>query len=110
VFKAQRVFAVGCSLLAVLLTAGCNVRGDSDKPTVTPDDVFVIVTRTPGTPPKPTPTPEIVNEYVVQAGDSLLGIALQFGVTLDELQEANDISDPNSIFVGQVLKIPVPDE
>lgn len=44
--------------------------------------------------------------YVVQQGDTLLKIALRFGVTLSALQSANNISDPNKVFPGQVLKIP----
>lgn len=43
--------------------------------------------------------------YVVQSGDTLSGIAEKFGVTVDELCEWNDISDPNLIYVGQVLKL-----
>jgi LysM repeat protein len=44
--------------------------------------------------------------YVVQQGDTLFKIALRFGVTVAALQSANDITDPNKVFPGQVLKIP----
>ncbi len=44
--------------------------------------------------------------YVVQPGDTLLSIALEFGVELDELMAANNITDPNTIRVGQELVIP----
>ena len=44
--------------------------------------------------------------YVVQAGDTLSGIAARFGTTVAELVSLNNISDPNLIYVGQVLKIP----
>jgi LysM repeat protein len=47
-------------------------------------------------------------EYTVQAGDSLSAIAAQFGVTVDALIQANNITDPNTILVGQVLTIPAP--
>ncbi len=107
---AQRFFVVGCSLATALLIAGCTLPGDSVDPSPTPNDVFVIVTPTPGTPVRVARTPEIVTEYVVKSGDSLLGIAVQHGVTLSELQEANDIDNPNSILAGQVLKIPAPTE
>lgn len=46
------------------------------------------------------------NIHVVQAGESLLGIALQYGVTVEEILEANDISNPDSIIEGQELIIP----
>ena len=44
--------------------------------------------------------------YTVQAGDSLSAIAARFGTTVAELVSLNNISDPNLIYVGQVLKIP----
>ena len=43
--------------------------------------------------------------YVVQAGDTLSGIAARFGTTVAELVSLNNISNPNLIYVGQVLKI-----
>ena len=44
--------------------------------------------------------------YIVQAGDTLSGIAQKFDETVGELIELNDIRNPNLIYVGQVLKIP----
>jgi LysM repeat protein len=44
--------------------------------------------------------------YAVQQGDTLFKIALRFGVTIAALQSANNISDPNKVYPGQVLKIP----
>ncbi|MDH7484656.1 MAG: LysM peptidoglycan-binding domain-containing protein [Anaerolineae bacterium] len=52
---------------------------------------------------QPTPTPRT---HVVQRGETLLAIALRYGVTMQELQAANGISDPDLIKVGQVLIIP----
>jgi LysM repeat protein len=46
--------------------------------------------------------------YTVQDGDTLGGIALKFGVTVEELVQANQLADPNSILVGQALIIPQP--
>ena len=47
--------------------------------------------------------------HTVVQGDTLLGIALQYGKTLDEILVANDITAANLIQVGQQLIIP-PDE
>lgn len=46
------------------------------------------------------------NTHVVQEGENLYRIALQYGLTWQQLAEANGISNPNSVFVGQVLRIP----
>jgi murein DD-endopeptidase MepM/ murein hydrolase activator NlpD len=44
--------------------------------------------------------------YEVQAGDTLGLIALRYGVTVDELVQANGLADPDKIYIGQVLVIP----
>ncbi|MGH2460628.1 MAG: LysM peptidoglycan-binding domain-containing protein [Chloroflexota bacterium] len=44
--------------------------------------------------------------YVVQPGDTLLGIAQRLGVSADRLAGANQVSDPDSIAIGQTLSIP----
>jgi lysozyme len=44
--------------------------------------------------------------YVVQSGDTLNKIAVRLGLTMAALQAANNLSDPNQIYSGQVLKVP----
>jgi LysM repeat protein len=56
--------------------------------------------------PTPPPTPAPVRTYVVQEGDTLSTIAAAFGTTVAAIQEANGISDPNQIVIGQTLVIP----
>lgn len=60
-----------------------------------------------------TPTPTITRTplppgltHTVKAGESLYTISLQYGVTIDALVAANDLANPNQLFVGQVLLIP----
>ncbi len=53
--------------------------------------------------PGATPTPVT---YVVQSGDTLGGIAIQFGVSVEDLQAANGIDDPAKLRVDQELIIP----
>ena len=44
--------------------------------------------------------------YVVQAGDTLSGIAARFGISVDDLAQANGLVNRNLIMVGQTLRIP----
>jgi len=43
--------------------------------------------------------------YVVQAGDTLSGIAVRFHTTAFELARLNGIVDPSRVYVGQVLRV-----
>lgn len=45
-------------------------------------------------------------KYVIEPGDTLAKIAAVFGVSINELQELNDITNPRSIRIGSVLLIP----
>jgi LysM repeat protein len=54
----------------------------------------------------PTQTPSTPATYVVQPGDNLYRIAIRYNVSLTALGSANNISNYNLIFVGQVLQIP----
>lgn len=44
--------------------------------------------------------------YIVQSGDNITSIASQFGITVDELVIANNITNPNLLTVGDELIIP----
>jgi murein DD-endopeptidase MepM/ murein hydrolase activator NlpD len=44
--------------------------------------------------------------YIVQSGDNLTSIAVKFGISLNNLLEANSITDPNTLNVGDRLVIP----
>ncbi|MFZ0546650.1 MAG: LysM peptidoglycan-binding domain-containing protein [Candidatus Promineifilaceae bacterium] len=60
-----------------------------------------------GTPPPPPPPPTGGGgTYTVQSGDTLSSIAVRFGTTVAELVALNNISNPNLIYVGQVLQLP----
>jgi LysM repeat protein len=70
----------------------------------------------PSTLPTPTPNAPIVLPtqrfetltYTVVSGDTLRKIAQEYQVSINELAKVNDISNPNLIEVGQVLRVPPP--
>lgn len=51
-------------------------------------------------------TPAGWQAYSVTLGDTLGTIATRFGTTVSTLQQGNCITDPNTIFVGQVIYVP----
>lgn len=51
--------------------------------------------------------PGTLVDYVVQSGDSLAGIANLFNSTIEAIITENEITNPNELFVGQLLQIPV---
>ncbi len=65
-------------------------------PTSTPEPVT----------PTPIPTPVIV-KHIVRSGETLVGIAQFYGVTVEEIQAANNLRD-ELIRAGDELIIPVP--
>jgi LasA protease len=86
----------------------------SNEATNTP---FLPATRLPGapiltpTPDAPHPVPTIRNQpdqYVVQYGDNLNLIAQQYGVSTIDIVNANDLSSPDYLEIGEILTIPAP--
>ena len=45
--------------------------------------------------------------HVVQRGQSLYGISNAYGISFEEVAEANEIPDPSRLVVGQALVIPI---
>ena len=97
--------AVGLALSAVLVAilAGCEAgevsgTGERVRLVITP-----AATPSPTKPAMPTAAPVT---YVVKSGDTLWDIANLFGVELEEIIRANNITDPSALQEGQVLTIP----
>jgi murein DD-endopeptidase MepM/ murein hydrolase activator NlpD len=68
---------------------------------------FGLTTPTPDSPHSLPPPREFVDQYTVQAGDTLASIAQGYGVTLEALMQANGLANPDLISVGVVLNIPL---
>ena len=59
--------------------------------------------------PQPTSTPVPAAEptvYIVRPGDTLFTIAIRYRVTIAQIAQANGISNPDRVYVGQRLIIP----
>ncbi|HEY0491445.1 MAG TPA: peptidoglycan DD-metalloendopeptidase family protein [Telluria sp.] len=71
-----------------------------------------VVERTPAAQTRPAaPAPQAKedrNFYTVQKGDTLLGIALDFGQNYRDMVVWNNLTDPNDIKSGQVLRVSPP--
>ena len=87
-----------------------NNNTPSDSISSTPSDEEATLLAETGGPfieqSTPSPTLRDEQEYRIQAGDTLGAIAVRFGVTVDEIMRANDITDPDRLMVGIVLIIP----
>ncbi len=108
------VFALG--LLAACGGSAAPTAKPGSAHTPTPGSGFSLPfeksgTRTPF--PEPTETPEpsptpgpVFTEYRVRPGDTLGAVSAQFNIPIDELMRVNGLTDPHSLQIGQVLKIP----
>lgn len=82
--------------LRIPSTGGTTVTPTPAQPTATSQTII----------PTPTAVPTAQQTYTVQPGDTLFRLALNFGVTIVDLAEENNITNYNRIFIGQVLRIP----
>jgi LysM repeat protein len=84
--------------VVLLFAAACGGDGDDPPPTTTSAPVTA--------PPETTPTTVAAPTHTVEPGDTLFLLARRFGTSVEAIAQANGISDPNAIEVGQVLQIP----
>ena len=56
----------------------------------------------------PSPSPTILLYHIVQPGENLTQIAGQYGISVEALAEANNLSNASQILSGIVLIIPSP--
>lgn len=61
---------------------------------------------------QPTPIPDTNSgptNHTVVSGESLGAISVKYDISMDEIMQANNLTDPNQLQVGQVLLIPLED-
>jgi len=107
-----------CLLLALLVSCRAEVVDSPVTPTLPatptvgslpPRPITPTPTAPPGaaqTPTEPPPVEHGLGEHTVQPGDTLLGIATEYGVPMAAIQLQNGMGDSVVVQVGQVLTIP----
>lgn len=100
---APTIFLPTATPALVVVQPTSTVAPPSSTPTIPASE-------TPTPAPTATATPEVSAEqvYIVQPGDTPIGIAAQFDISVQELLDYNNISDPTSLRVNQELRIPSP--
>ena len=90
-----------------------HTRADAkvqEKNQTSPTSQPIIAENTPSPAPvKPvatTPPPALVSEYTLNSGDNLYAVSRRLQVSYSELMEANGITDPRQLRIGQKLKVP----
>jgi LysM repeat protein len=109
VFEARRpdpeeLAAINTPRPTAILAAAVVAQPTNTLGPVTTNTTSTVATETP-TPDVPATGEETV--YVVQPGDTMLVIATRYGVNVEDILGANNLSDPNFVFAGQRLVIPV---
>ena len=78
-----------------------------DEPTPTATQTpLPTSTPTPEPTSTPTPVPTPPRSVTIRPGDTLLGLAIRYGITLRDLIDENGLKAPYFIYPGQVLKLP----
>jgi LysM repeat protein len=108
-------------LIAVLGITACGQKISTIAPTnsivreilaystSTPDLVTPIPQSVTPVPVTPTPT-KTPFRHTVEKGDTMLEIAIRYGIELEDLQAVNSGVDPNMLSVGSQLIIPLNDD
>ncbi|MCW5591527.1 MAG: peptidoglycan DD-metalloendopeptidase family protein [Burkholderiales bacterium] len=90
----------------VALAAGCATR--EPAPVVDRAPPSAPAKPEPAKPAPPKPVAKPVPTHTIKRGETLVGIALQYGLDYRELAAWNGITNPNVISVGQVLVLAAP--
>jgi LysM repeat protein len=102
---AATIFVVSCAPQADVEPQRTPILVGSLQPYQTPSPSAVLLTATPIPTRTPLPTPT-AHLYTVQSGETMGSIALDFGLDMGDLLNANPDVSPYAMSVGQQLVIP----
>lgn len=105
-----RIAAPVVFLIAVIVLIGLLVSSGGQKKTSTtkPSGGKKTATAKPTATTTSTGTTTVAKTYIVKAGDTISGIAVKFHTTQTAIQALNPNIDPNTLSVGEKLKLPPP--
>jgi LysM repeat protein len=92
----------GAVLVVSALAAGCE---DNDDPAA--DATLPPIQTTTTLPVTVAPATTQPRFYEIQSGDTLGKIAAAFGLPIQAIMEKNKITDPDKIYAGQILELPI---
>ncbi len=101
----QRDPANGMFIFVLVFGGGNNGNGGAPV-----QDAIVSAANVPAPSPPavPAPAPEPVGKpYVVQPGDTLLSIALRYGLTWQSVATSNGFSENSLLQIGQTIRLPI---
>jgi LysM repeat protein len=106
-FLAPAAFLLALTIAVLLVRAGLG-SGDGNGQGTTP--LTGLVTERTSTTPTTTrtstrTTPSAKRFYTIQSGDTLATVALKFGTTTEKLLALNPGIDPQSLTVGQKVRV-----
>lgn len=109
----KKIFSVFLTVVAVSIVSACIPAGIGSNTSRLPDNGPTLTADRSVTEPNFNATSIDRNanevaagEYIVQSGDTLSGIAAKTGAPQREIAQANGLSEPFALQVGQVLQIP----
>ncbi len=123
-FNKIQLHLISCVVSIIFCLSSCGINFNlSAKENITPASVAYLKTSqptlTPSPPPTstfistptktPTPTP-LPRDYLVKEGDTLSKIASTYQIPIASIILNNFFDDPNLIFPGQYLQIPLENE
>lgn len=103
--------AAGDTLIALSKRYNVSVDAIAKANNITPKTTIVIgdtlnIPSTTTANKKPSKTTAVANSYQIQSGDTLMAIAKRYGVTVEALTEANDMTAKTMIRAGDTLSLP----
>lgn len=107
--EAQALLPEATTVALVIIPTPTPLPTATPTPTLTPTPTATptpTLTPTPTITPTPTPIPPS-RTYKVQPGDTWIGIALQFGISVQDLVAFNGMTTDTILRVGQELQIPL---